>query len=44
LRLVPLGGDGRKLTPVDASYQGGQYTVRLPAVRGTHWFLLTTDH
>ncbi len=44
LRLVPLGGDGRKLPPVDASYQGGQYTVRLPAVRGTHWFLLTTDH
>ena len=41
LKLIPLGGDGRHLEPVPAPYADGRYTVKLPTVRGTHWFLLT---
>ena len=40
LKLVPLGGDGQRLEPVAAPYADGRYTVKLPAPRGTHWFLL----
>ena len=40
LRLVPLSGDGERLEPVAAPYADGRYTVKLPAPRGTHWFLL----
>ncbi len=41
LKLVPLAGDGTQLEPVAVDYRGGRYDVRLPAARGTHWFLLT---
>ncbi|MBI5723456.1 MAG: cellulase family glycosylhydrolase [Planctomycetes bacterium] len=40
LKLVPLGGDGAELEAVPAEYKDGAYTVKLPAERGTHWFLL----
>lgn len=40
LRWIPLAGDGSRLEAVDAPYSTGQYTLRLPAPRGTHWFLL----
>jgi hypothetical protein len=41
LKLVPLAGDGTPLEPVPAPYDGDAYTIKLPAPRGTHWFLLT---
>jgi hypothetical protein len=43
LRLIPLDGDGSRLQPLPAPYAGGQYTITLPAARGTHWFLLTDE-
>ena len=44
LKLVPLGGDGSRLEPIEASYLNGIYTVKLPAPRGTHWFMLTNSN
>jgi len=41
LKLIPLGGDGSKLSEIELKYTSGQYTIELPAEFGTHWFLLT---
>jgi hypothetical protein len=41
LKLVPLAPDGRELDRLMLEYSGGRYLVKLPAPRGTHWFLLT---
>ncbi len=41
LKLVPLAADGGHLEPVATSHENGAYHVKLPAPRGTHWFLLT---
>lgn len=43
LRLIPLAGDGTQLPPLPADYADGRYTVKLPAERGTHWFLLAGE-
>ena len=40
LKLIPLGGDGKHLEAVPTEYRNGQYHIRLPADRGTHWFVL----
>lgn len=41
LKLIPLGADGSGLPAIASPYADGEYTVRLPAPRGTHWFMLT---
>jgi hypothetical protein len=43
LKLIPLAGDGTQLPPLPAHYADGRCTVKLPAERGTHWFLLTGE-
>jgi hypothetical protein len=41
LRLVPLAGDGSRLSAVPLEARGGTYTiVVLPTDKGTHWFVL----
>lgn len=41
LKVHALGGDGADLGLVEAPYDGGRYILRLPAARGTHWWMLT---
>jgi hypothetical protein len=41
LKLVPLSGDGSKLESIETPYLDSGYIVKLPAQRGTHWFMLT---
>ncbi len=41
MQLIPLAGDGKELEAVSARYVDGRYIIRLPAVRGTHWFMLS---
>lgn len=39
LAVRPIGADGAPLEALDAPYEEGAYRLRLPAARGTHWFL-----
>ena len=43
LKLIPLAGDGSRLSAIKAGYAQGRYAVRLQAESGTHWFMLTDD-
>jgi len=40
LKLVPLAGDGSKLSALKAEYADGKYVIEFPAQSGTHWFML----
>lgn len=43
LKLVPLAGDGSKLRALNAEYADGKYVIELPALSGTHWFMLAAE-
>jgi len=44
LKLIPLAGDGSRLSVLEGKYGDGKYTVELPAQSGTHWFMLTDKY
>ncbi|MBV9865333.1 MAG: hypothetical protein JO316_08290 [Abitibacteriaceae bacterium] len=40
LKLIPLAADGTALDSIPLPATNSTYTISLPAVRGTHWFIL----
>jgi len=41
LKLFALAADGARLPTASFSHEKGEYTIRLPDGKGTHWYLLT---
>ena len=43
LRLIPLASSGVEMDPIELERKDGRYTIELPAVRGSHWYYLTSE-